>query len=75
MGVSKATQNSYALVYEDFQHYICYLVVVALSISLTNGGILRLAMIEFAIALVSAKLIYLMYMQTRANHFQMWLLS
>jgi len=51
------------------------LVLVCLAISLISGGVLRLAMIELAIAALSAKLIYLMHNQARVSHFPLWILS
>jgi len=51
------------------------LVVGLLVVSLLSGGTLRLVMVELAIALVSAKLIYMMHVQMRVDHFQLWVLS
>jgi hypothetical protein len=52
------------------------LIVVSLAISLVTGQpIVRLAMIELAVAALSLKLILLMNNQARVNHFQLWILS
>ena len=51
------------------------LVVVILVLSLVSAGTLRLAMLELAIAALTAKIIYLMHNQSRVNHFQLWVLT
>jgi hypothetical protein len=51
------------------------LVVVCLVLSLASEGTLRLAMLELAIAALTAKIIYLMHNQSRVNHFQLWILT
>jgi hypothetical protein len=51
------------------------LVVVCLVFSLVSVGTLRLAMLELAIAALTAKIIYLMHNQSRVNHFQLWILT
>jgi len=55
---------------------IVILIVVCLAISLyTHDDIVRLAMVEMAIAILSLKLIYLINGQMRVNHFQLWVLT
>jgi len=50
--------------------------VVCLAVSLyTHDDIVRLAMVEMAIAILSLKLIYLINGQMRVNHFQLWVLT
>ncbi len=51
------------------------LVLTCLIVSLISGGTLRLAMIELAVAVLSAKLIYLIHNQSRVNQFQLWIMS
>lgn len=51
------------------------LVLVCLVVSIVSGGTLRLIMIEAAIAVVSAKLIFLIHHQARMAHLQLWILS
>lgn len=51
------------------------LILLCLVVSLMSAGILRLAMLELAIAALSGKLIFLIHNQSRVNHFQLWILS
>ncbi|MBD3271637.1 MAG: hypothetical protein GF384_03755 [Elusimicrobia bacterium] len=50
-------------------------VILGLIISLITGETIRFAMIEFVIAALSAKIIYMMHLQARVNHLQLWILS
>lgn len=59
---------------KTFNIIFATLVLICLAISLISGGVLRLAMIELAIAALSVKLIYLMHNQACVNHFQLWIL-
>ena len=43
--------------------------------SMVSHGVLRLAMIECAVAAVSLKIMVLIHKQSRVNHFQTWMLS
>ena len=55
---------------------IALLIVACLVISLfVHNDIVRLAMVELAIAILSLKLIYLINGQMRVNHFQLWVLT
>ena len=51
------------------------LVISCFVVSIISEGIGRILSLEFAIAIVSIKLIYLMYNQARVNHFQLWILT
>jgi len=51
------------------------LIVGCLAISLFSRGTLQLALLEVAIAALSAKIIYLIHNQGRVNHFQLWILT
>jgi len=51
------------------------LVILSLIASIVWGGMIRLICIEFAVALLSLKIIYLMHSQSRINHFQLWILT
>ena len=51
------------------------LIAVPLGVSLFSRGVVQLAMIEIATASVSAKILYLIHMQSRVNHFQLWILT
>lgn len=58
-----------------FQSVMIVLVLACVLISLFSGGTVRLLMIELAVAAVSAKIIYQIHIQSRVNHFQLWILS
>jgi hypothetical protein len=51
------------------------IIVVTVIISLLGGEGLRLLMIELATVTLSAKIIYMIHLQMRINHFQFWILS
>ncbi|MFC1666304.1 hypothetical protein ACFL0P_00340 [Candidatus Omnitrophota bacterium] len=50
-------------------------IVFCLATSLVSSGTLRLAMLEVAIAALSAKIIYLIVNQNKITHFQLWILT
>ena len=58
-----------------FNTIFIILVAAGLVIALISGETLRFGMIEFVIAALSAKIIYMMYLQSRVNHLQLWILS
>ncbi len=51
------------------------IIVVAGAISIFSGDKLRLLMIELTTVMLSAKIIYMMHVQMRVNHFKFWILS
>jgi hypothetical protein len=51
------------------------IVVVAGAISIFSGDKLRLLMIELTTVMLSVKIIYMMHVQMRVNHFKFWILS
>ena len=50
-------------------------IVVAGVTSIFSGEQLRLLMIELTTVMLSAKIIYMIHVQTRVNHFKFWILS
>ena len=55
---------------------IVALIVTCLVVSLyVEHTVVRLAMVEIALAILSLKLIYLINGQMRVNHFQLWVLT
>ena len=50
-------------------------ILACLVISLISVGTLRLAVLELAIAALSAKIIYVIHRQGRVNHFQLWIMT
>ena len=50
-------------------------IVVAGVISIFSSENLRLLMIELTTVMLSAKIIYMIHVQTRVNHFKFWILS
>ncbi len=56
---------------------IIFIVVIVTSVvvSLIGGEQLRLLMVELATVTLSAKIIYMIHLQMRVNHFQFWILS
>jgi len=58
-------------------HNVVFIVLIlaCLAVSVMVGGIVRLISIEFAVALLSLKLIYLVHSQAKVNHFQLWILT
>lgn len=67
-GVPTSTKKLYDLIFVVF-------VFGTLAIALFTGGLLQMASIEAAIALLSLKIIYMMHNQARVNHFQLWILT
>jgi len=51
------------------------LILASLVVSLFFVGLIQLISIEFAVALLSLKLIYMVYNQAKVNHFQLWILT
>ncbi len=51
------------------------IIIVSVAISIIGGESLRLLMIELATVTLSAKIIYMIHLQMRINHFQFWVLS
>jgi len=51
------------------------IILVSVVISIIGGEGLRLLMIELATVTLSAKIIYMIHLQMRINHFQFWVLS
>lgn len=49
--------------------------VACLALSFVYEGHVQLFTIEFAVALVSIKLMFLIHKQARVSHFQLWILS
>lgn len=56
---------------------IIFIIIITISVvvSIIGGEGLRLLMIELATVTLSAKIIYMMHLQMRINHFQFWILS
>jgi len=54
-----------------------FVVIIATSmgVSIIGGEQLRLLMIELTIVALSVKIIYMIHLQMRVNHFQFWILS
>ena len=54
-----------------------FIIIVAASVvvSVISGEKLRLLMIELATVTLSVKIIYMMHIQMRVNHFKFWILS
>jgi hypothetical protein len=51
------------------------IIIVAGVISIFSGEKLRLLMVELTTIMLSIKIIYMIHMQTRVNHFKFWILS
>ncbi len=51
------------------------IIVVTLIISALFGGEMRLMMIEMATVALAVKILYMVYCQSRVNHFQLWMQS
>lgn len=51
------------------------IIVTSMVVSLIGGEQLRLLMIELATVTLSVKIIYMIHLQMRVNHFQFWILS
>jgi hypothetical protein len=59
-----------------FNTFFAVAIVVCFGISLAiRNEMVRLAMVELAVALVSIKLLILMHAQSKVNHLQLWILS
>jgi len=50
-------------------------IVTSMGVSIIGGEQLRLLMIELTIVALSVKIIYMIHLQMRVNHFQFWILS
>jgi len=51
------------------------IIVASMVVSIIRGEQLRLLMIELATVTLSVKIIYMIHLQMRVNHFQFWILS
>jgi len=51
------------------------IIVVAGGVSVFSGDRLRLLMIELTTVMLSIKIIYMIHIQMRVNHFKFWILS
>jgi ABC-type multidrug transport system fused ATPase/permease subunit len=51
------------------------IIIVAGVISVFSGDKLRLLMIELTTVMLSVKIIYMIHIQMRVNHFKFWILS
>ncbi|MHC4678507.1 MAG: hypothetical protein ACYTEK_07395 [Planctomycetota bacterium] len=51
------------------------IIVVAGAISIFSGEGMRLLMIELTTVMLSVKIIYMIHVQMRVNHFKFWILS
>jgi ABC-type multidrug transport system fused ATPase/permease subunit len=51
------------------------IIIVAGAISVFSGDKLRLLMIELTTVMLSVKIIYMIHIQMRVNHFKFWILS
>ena len=51
------------------------IIIVAGGISVFSGDRLRLLMIELTTVMLSVKIIYMIHIQMRVNHFKFWILS
>lgn len=51
------------------------IIVIAAGISVFSGEKLRLLMVELTTVMLSVKIIYMIHIQTRVNHFKFWILS
>lgn len=51
------------------------IIIVAGVISIFSGEQLRLLMIELTTVMLSVKIIYMIHVQMRVNHFKFWILS
>ena len=69
-GVPRFNTRAYNVIF-----VVALLVCCAVSLIWFEYELIRLAMIEAALALVSMKLLLLMYNQSKVNHLQLWILS
>jgi len=51
------------------------IIFVAAAISIFSGEKLRLLMVELTTVMLSVKIIYMIHIQMRVNHFKFWILS
>ena len=51
------------------------IIIVAGVISIFSGDRLRLLMVELTTVMLSVKIIYMIHIQMRVNHFKFWILS
>jgi len=51
------------------------IIIVAGAISVFSGDRLRLLMVELTMVMLSIKIIYMIHIQMRVNHFKFWILS
>jgi len=51
------------------------IIIIAGAISIFSDTKLRLLMIELTTVMLSVKIIYMIHIQTRVNHFKFWILS
>ena len=51
------------------------IILIAGGISIFSGEKLRLLMVELTTVMLSVKIIYMIHVQTRVNHFKFWILS
>ena len=51
------------------------IIIVAGAVSIFSGDRLRLLMIELTTIMLSVKIIYMIHIQMRVNHFKFWILS
>ena len=51
------------------------IIIIAGGISIFSGEKLRLLMVELTTVMLSVKIIYMIHIQTRVNHFKFWILS
>lgn len=52
-----------------------FIIIVAGVVSIFSDEKLRLLMIELTTVMLSVKIIYMIHIQTRVNHFEFWILS
>jgi len=55
--------------------FFIFIIVVAGVISIFSGEKLRLLMVELTTVMLSVKIIYMIHVQMRVNHFKFWILS
>jgi ABC-type multidrug transport system fused ATPase/permease subunit len=51
------------------------IIILASAISIVSGDKLRLLMIDLTTVMLSVKIIYMIHIQMRVNHFKFWILS
>jgi hypothetical protein len=51
------------------------IIIIAGGVSIFSGEKLRLLMVELTTIMLSVKIIYMIHIQTRVNHFKFWILS